>query len=186
LLAVKRRLPKLISIACVVLALACAILAIVGWRDAFYDWQPSPHFDVVVARRGYLFLEWNGDERSIPIASIPSGDPNHWYVRLHLLRMYVSVVDRIRGYDFDGYTNHERRQRHISASIPVEIIVVVLLVAAGLFAIRSRRERRRQGQSLCAVCGYDLRAAPERCPECGTAMPVPEAENPRGQQPLVR
>jgi len=43
------------------------------------------------------------------------------------------------------------------------------------FYIRIKRWQRKQKRiaaGLCGQCGYDLRASPERCPECGAACPV--------------
>jgi hypothetical protein len=47
-----------------------------------------------------------------------------------------------------------------------------LVLAVGVLpalrpVLRWNRARRRRRQGRCVCCGYDLRATPERCPECG-------------------
>jgi predicted amidophosphoribosyltransferase len=48
-------------------------------------------------------------------------------------------------------------------------IAAVLPVVQSKRYLRHRRIESRRKRGLCFDCGYDLRASPDRCPECGLA-----------------
>jgi hypothetical protein len=62
-----------------------------------------------------------------------------------------------------------RRDDYIFA-VPIWFPIALFSVAPLRIAWRFIIRRRRQMRGLCVNCGYDLRATPERCPECGTAV----------------
>ena len=59
-----------------------------------------------------------------------------------------------------------------AVSIPYWSLFAVTTAIMVFTTWRWLRTRRRQQRGFCSVCGYDLRATPERCPECGTEAPI--------------
>jgi hypothetical protein len=55
---------------------------------------------------------------------------------------------------------------------PHAAVSVLMLILPWVWLVRYRRRRRQSRVGLCEVCGYDLRASPLRCPECGTPNPA--------------
>jgi hypothetical protein len=55
--------------------------------------------------------------------------------------------------------------------LPYWLIALTAAALPGVWMARFLRERRLWLRGRCGTCGYDLRATPDRCPECGTIPP---------------
>jgi hypothetical protein len=86
----------------------------------------------------------------------------------HKLNRWRYAIYDYRFNDGVGYVS-----AHSGLEVPAYFASLVLCVPALVWVLRSIRSlsttRRRKARGLCAKCGYDLRATPGRCPECGAA-----------------
>jgi hypothetical protein len=118
-------------------------------------------------------------EPSTPIAPHPFADAPSLLCRYSRSLPFAPKPMRFAGFDTteidaamyfeSGFPGKDWDWRGRRVAVPHWALVAVLLAPAEWMLVGHLRHRRRTGAGLCGTCGYDLRASPDRCPECGTA-----------------
>jgi predicted RNA-binding Zn-ribbon protein involved in translation (DUF1610 family) len=122
------------------LCLACVVALGVGGTARFVSYRDTRAFMVGVDNES-LFVGW----------------------RLFVYRPpWAGQVSRF-GFRYTRWSDNSA-ELSLPLWLPAAAFAVTGL-GAGTLAFRHRRSK---APGLCIHCGYDLRATPEKCPECGT------------------
>jgi hypothetical protein len=113
--------------------------------------KPYPFMTGATFARGSVFFVWG---------FVPP--PNHGSAGV------IVGPPALYSLGWNGFLYHKGQWGDFCFAVPIWPLAVPVVIAAGLLQYRHRRRHRWESEGLCRQCGYDLRATPERCPECGT------------------
>jgi hypothetical protein len=148
-----------------------------GWE--FYSW-PINLF-VEVHAPGALIVVTDGPEADASASRDGEGEWSGWVCRLFAhLSTHTQVgsntptpwkmfpgFGREAVYTTPIFVGERRRLTEYEWTVPFWAIFLLTAAYPAAQVVGAMRRRRRFGHGMCPDCGYDLRATPERCPECG-------------------
>jgi hypothetical protein len=140
-----------------------------GWGHL--TWPQGSYYGGIVDHFPPRLLRWyrNTSDLTYPARNAPD---NVWSNRPDLVWHWA-------GFELD--LSHETwagvlDTRFRNLTVPHWFATAFLALPPALWLAAFVRRRRRVSAGRCQACGYDLRATPDRCPECG-------AVRPRGEPP---
>ena len=150
------------------LSLLLCVGACVVWVRSYsivdiYQKHRAGRYRQIVSSRGLLLLE---------VGPTRLADGSSWTSRrgAYISLGPVAKVDwRFREFMSLSGTTKGVPQRFWQLIAPHWSFALLFGMLPAVWAVVWLRRRRRFGAGRCSACGYDLRATPERCPECGTA-----------------
>jgi hypothetical protein len=155
-----RRLGRYFLNVVTALSLLLCVATVVVWiwsavTEIRYEWLRSlgndSHWAMFTVRNGNIGLNWLNKGTDVSASARLS-------FNVHLSFFAIQRWDYVDGRQWSLYL-HALALSMAAAVVP----------SARIWRWRRRAALcRRRSAGLCPTCGYDLRASPDRCPECGT------------------
>lgn len=165
---------KMFSISVAMSLLLCigagALWARSYWINDSFEWMSHYRQRFIACNGGRLLLQINhgpsGRNESEPVT-------HYAYVMkprdVHDLgRPWRFAGFWIENLSFAPSDSHSAWLPYTDIVVPLYAAVIIFSVMPGIWLFKTiRRRKRGRLAHRCEKCGYDLRATPERCPECG-------------------
>jgi hypothetical protein len=92
---------------------------------------------------------------------------DHWWQDAGFDWFDEQVVPRRNTTYIHDWLPPDWRGRWRQLSFPHWALLPWFMLLPAIYLNRNNRRQSRRRAGLCSNCGYDLRATPQRCPECG-------------------
>ena len=117
------------------------------------------------------FIGYSADELQVIMDGFP-GKLNWERTAAHIRYVPTGSIWLRMGFYSDHrqheiYDLYHCTQDFHNVMVPDWALVVPTAICPGFWLVTFRRSRRRTELYCCTCCGYDLRATPYQCPECG-------------------
>jgi hypothetical protein len=90
----------------------------------------------------------------------------HWWERLGVyVRQQENVTNVVPGVGSSWFV-----------VVPYWVLVVLFSIWPAIWGVMGWKRRRRFSAGRCQNCGYDVRASPKKCPECGSENTIENSE----------
>jgi hypothetical protein len=170
-----KRICRILLNALTVLSLVLCVAACVLWvrsgrRSDYVSVAPKwRHFVCMTFPGGVRFSSW---PNPVQPGGVKLGSYEYEVRNAHGAWMPRPAMSWSKlGFDFRPlrFSNQSKADRGaFELFTPFWFLAAVFLALPATWALGLIRTRRRSRENHCGGCGYDLRATPERCPECGT------------------
>jgi hypothetical protein len=169
-----RRLFTLLSVLSLLLCVATCVLWLIGgvrifWVEAAASARSSSL--QLAIHEGLVTAVWSSAEDVTDLGDRRGGLRSGARVLPGMWRPDATVWQRLGFYSFQVEAQFDEQIIRRGWVCPAWVVVVVTGAWPFRRVVDRVSLRRRFKAGLCPSCGYDLRATPDRCPECG-AVPV--------------